>query len=923
MKFKSPIILLFVISGFGKINAQILDVTPAFPTVNDAVTIIYDASEGNGALSGIGQVYAHTGVITDQSTSPTNWLYVQGTWGTADPSVSMTNLGGNLHQITIDLNAFYGFPAGTNVLKLAFVFRNSSGTIVGRSADGSDIFYDVYPSNSGFLAKIFSPDLNPVVNLGDQINIVGKSNQNASLILKDNGVIVSSLSNANMLNYNLNVSTPGSHTVEFIANNGSETIIDSFNYIVNPTLTLIDPPANTKQGLNVLNDSTVVLKLYAPEKNNIYVLGDFNNWQPQLDYHMNLSLDSSTWWLEISNLDSNVKYGYQYYIDGELKLADPLSTLIADPNNDQSISVQTYPSPYNYPSGLTTGFISLFETNTSSFSWQNDNYNKPEKSKLMIYELLVRDFVSTRNYLTLIDTLDYLDNLGINAIQLMPVGEFENNESWGYNPSFHMALDKYYGTPEHFKQFIDACHGRGIAVIMDIALNHAFGQSPMVNMYWDPINQRPAANNPWFNAICPHPPYCWGYDLNHEKQETKDYIDRINKYWIEEFHIDGYRFDYTKGFVNSGANYSNTRINLLKRMADTIWSVNPSAYIILEHWADNNEEKQLADYGMMLWGNVTYDYHQAMKGYSSNLTNGIHTARGWTQPHLITYIESHDEERGMYECLSAGNSTNPSHDVKYLLVALLRAQAAAVTMLTTPGPKMIWQFGELGYDVSIEVPCRTCNKPILWGYWLNVYRKQLYEVYKATLDLRNSQPVFSEGTYAYSLTGPIKKITYDHPSMDVLMLSNFGVQSAPAYAGFPSTGWWYEYFTGDSVNVSNVNMQLNMEPAEYRIYTSVKLDKPFITSTLSYEELTEQNFEIKVFPNPSNDIVNVEIFMNDLGKVNFKIIDEIGRVVLEENKYVSNKETPIILDISKLAPGRYCLLLNANNSYANTNFVKQ
>ena len=148
------------------------------------------------------------------------------------------------------------------------------------------------------------------------------------------------------------------------------------------------------------------------------------------------------------------------------------------------------------------------EPGKTAYNWTNNNFSPPEKKDLIIYELLVRDFVSTHSYQTLIDTLDYLVELGINAIELMPPGEFENNESWGYNPSFHMALDKYYGKTEHFKAFIDSCHGRGIAVINDIVFNQAFGQSPMVNLYWDGVNNKPAANNPWFNEVCPHPPYC-------------------------------------------------------------------------------------------------------------------------------------------------------------------------------------------------------------------------------------------------------------------------------------------------------------------------------------------------------------------------------------------------------------------------------
>jgi 1,4-alpha-glucan branching enzyme len=905
------------------VHAQILDVSPAFPTVDDVVTIIYDASEGNGALSGVGTVYAHTGVITSQSTSPTNWLHVQGTWGTADASVQMTNLGGNLHQITIDIDAFYGFPSTTQVQKLAFVFRNATGTSVGREVDGSDIFYDIYPTNAGFLAKLFSPTSSQVVDLGDAINIVGKSNQNAQLTLKDNGNVLATVSNLNEINHTLNVTNPGEHTIEFTASNGSQTITDSITYIVNPAITYINPPAGTKNGINRLSDTSAIIQLYAPEKNNIYLLGDFNNWTPSISNHMNLSLDSTTWWIQLTNLTPNTTFGYQFFIDGSLKLADPLSERIADPNNDQSIGAITYPNPYAYPTGETTGFISLFETNPTPFNWQHDNYTRPAKSELMVYELLVRDFVAARNYLTLIDTLDYLDSLGINAIELMPVGEFENNESWGYNPSFHMALDKYYGTPEHFKQFVDACHSRGIAVILDIALNHTFGQSPMVNMYWDAVNQRPATNNPWFNAICPHPPYCWGYDLNHEKQATKEYIDRVNRFWLEEYHLDGFRFDYTKGFVNSAAGYSNTRIDILKRMVDTIWNFNPEAYIILEHWADNNEEKQLAEYGMLLWGNLTYDYHQAMKGYSSNFSNGIHTSRGWSVPHLVTYVESHDEERGMFECLTAGNSTNTSHNVKVPNIALLRAQAAAVTMITTPGPKMIWQFGELGYDISIDVPCRTCNKPILWNYWQNVNRRQLYEVYKATLNLRTSQPVFKEGTFSYSLTSPIKKMIYTHPSMDVLVLSNFNVQASQAFAGFTTTGWWYEYFTGDSINVSNVNMQLTLDPAEYRIYTTTKLSQPEITSTVSLEALVDESLPINIFPNPTESQLSITFPTDGISRATIRVVDLSGSVVSQ--KVVTKEEiskSTVVLDVSALKSGNYCVLVETDKGYSNGNFVK-
>jgi hypothetical protein len=215
------------ITSFG----QILSVSPAFPTINDVVTIVYDATEGNGALTGVSPVYAHTGVITGTNLSA--WQYVQGNWGTADAAVLMTSLGNNLFQFTIDIDQFYGFPVGTNINYLSFVFRNASGTIVGRSASGADIFYPVYPVNSGLLAKIFNPETTTALDVNMQLPIMGKANQASTLTLKDNGVILASQTNAIQLNHTLTATTVGNHLLEFVATNGTATVIDSAYYIAN------------------------------------------------------------------------------------------------------------------------------------------------------------------------------------------------------------------------------------------------------------------------------------------------------------------------------------------------------------------------------------------------------------------------------------------------------------------------------------------------------------------------------------------------------------------------------------------------------------------------------------------------------------------------------------------------------------------
>ena len=354
-------IVLMMLDGF--VHAQILEVNPAFPTVNDVVTITYDATQGNAALVGQNQIYAHAGLITSSSTSPTNWQFVQGNWGTVDPEVTMTNIGNNKHTITIDIDQYYGFPAGTNVLKFAFVFRNAAGTVVGRSADGSDIYYNIYPVNAGLQAQFFHPNAGVILDVNEQLSIAAASNQAATLTLKEDGQVLQTLANATQLNYNLTATAAGTHLLEFIADNGTTQVIDSTYFTVNPVVVPQDPTyANLQNGINYINDTTVVLQLFAPQKEHIYVIGDFNNWTPTTNYHMNLSTNNQTWWLEITGLTPGQKYGYQYFIDGSMRLADPMSSIILDPNNDNSINAQTYPNPHPYPTGQTTGFVTLLQT---------------------------------------------------------------------------------------------------------------------------------------------------------------------------------------------------------------------------------------------------------------------------------------------------------------------------------------------------------------------------------------------------------------------------------------------------------------------------------------------------------------------------------------------------------------------------------
>src|SRR5690606_33250185 len=214
-------------------------------------------------------------------------------------------------------------------------------------------------------------------------------------------------------------------------------------------------------------------------------IGSFNNWTVSGNYLMKRdTANPNLYWIEITGLTPQQVYTFQYRTADGVKVADPYSPLVLSPYDDPYINQNAvvYPNLPAYPAGQNFE-VSVIQTGKTPYPWVVTNFSKPAKENLIVYELLVRDFTTEKTWQSLIDKIAYLKSRKINAVELMPVMEFEGNNSWGYNTSFHYALDKAYGTPEKFKEFIDLCHQNGIAVILDIALNHATGRSPLQRMW--------------------------------------------------------------------------------------------------------------------------------------------------------------------------------------------------------------------------------------------------------------------------------------------------------------------------------------------------------------------------------------------------------------------------------------------------------
>lgn len=1008
------LITIFFIGSMSLASGQIVTADPAFPSAGDEVTIFFDATQGTGGLANCNcDVYIHTGVITSESSSSSDWKYVSTEWGQVNADWRLDPVDGqaNLYQFTIgpSIRAYYGVPQGEEIQQMAFVFRNADGSLEGKGDGGVDIFYSVFPEDIMLTTAFLSPGSdNFSIALGQEINVSGSASTEASLSLYDNGDLIAQANDATSLEFTIDVVESGVHTVELIAEAGGASDTSRFVYTASLQAVLTSPSSSlffTSLGANIsvagtsyidahlslydndvlvteldgntlnhtipvndpgahridlvaeldgntattsfgfvvpttpavmaisddVNDgitldpsgTSAIFRLYAPNKSNIYLLGDFNDWLPSNDFQMNKTPDGNTFWVEVTGLVPGEKYAFQYWIDGDFRIADPYSTVVLDPYNDPFIPAETYPDLPAYPMDKTSGIAGLIQPGATEYEWQSNDFESPSKEELVVYELLLRDFIERHDYTTLIDTLDYLEKLGVNAIELLPVNEFEGNISWGYNPSFHMALDKYYGPINEFKRFIDVCHSRGIAVILDVVYNHAFSQSPLARLYWDEGAFQPTAENPWINQVARHP-FNVGYDFNHESAATQKFVDQVMTYWLSEFRIDGFRFDLSKGFtqtnnpndVGAWGNFDQSRIDILRHYANTCWAANPDAYVILEHFANNNEETVLSDDGMMLWGNINHDYNEATMGYSSNLTWGSYQARGWNDPNLVTYMESHDEERLMFKNLEFGNSSG-SYNVKDFQTALRRIELGAAFFYTIPGPKMLWQFGELGYEFSINYcqdgtindNCRVDPKPIRWDYLDNEDRQRLYDRTSAMIHLKTEYEAFNTTDFDLFVSGFQKRIFLFHETMDVAVQGNFNMNITQITNPFPHDGWWYEYFTGDSLLVENAGQPIAFFPGEYRIYTTARLAAPPGGHVTGNYEVVDNAFQLKLVPNPSSGQVTVNYALEESGQVQLEVYNLLGQL-LEQQQLGHQTDGLYTYDLKgQLVPGTYVVKL--------------
>ncbi|MDN3606824.1 alpha-amylase family glycosyl hydrolase [Kaistella yonginensis] len=833
-------------------------VNPTTFEETEAITVTFTVNENSFGVATSHALYLWAWSVDSSAISadsPTN-----GTWTVSNAVNKLTyvssSAGMGTYTYTMNtVKSFYGNRANP-LAKIGFLVKTLSGSV-----KSQDILLNV----GKFQFNLTNPTQGStnIVSTGTVLNITGTSSLPANFVVKANGTPVYTSSAASTaLNFPYTVTQDAAMEVVATDAVGGTVVTKSFTVALSIPVQTAAIPAYMRQGISYdpADPTKVGLAIYAPLKQFVHVIGSFNNWSVNGNFLMKRdTANPDLYWLEVSGLTAQQVYTFQYRMSDGVKVADPFSTLVLSPDDDPWINQygNVYPNLPAYPAGQSFD-VSVIQTAKPAYNWTVTNFTKPAKENLIVYELLVRDFTTEKTWQSLIDKISYLKSLNINAVELMPVMEFDGNNSWGYNTGFHYALDKTYGTPEKFKEFIDVCHQNGIAVILDIALNHATGRSPLARMWMiDPDGDgygNPAANSPYFNQVAKHS-YSVFNDFNHSTSATKYYVERVLEQWINEYKVDGFRWDLTKGFTQNCTSgndsctngYQQDRVDILKAYADKQWSYDPTSYIIFEHLGTDAEEAQWANYkiaegkGVMMWDKQTTPYNQNTMGYAtdSNFNRVKYSAHGFTDRRAVSYGESHDEERLMYKNITFGTSSG-AYDVKNLATALERQKAYGAVFLTVPGPKMIWQFAELGFDKSIytcengtvntendTIPgdCKLDKKPSAFGlaYDVDTSRKSVYEVWAKILALRLSNDVFNTKTFTVESGNLMPRIYISNAATastlkNVVVLANFTLTAQNIVPDFPYTGNWVNLMDNNSLSVTSTTAPITIEAGGFRIF---------------------------------------------------------------------------------------------------------
>ena len=586
-----------------------------------------------------------------------------------------------------------------------------------------------------------------------------------------------------------------------------------------------------------------------------------------------------TWWTEISM--PNGTYDYEYLLLSGVKLPDPLSRMIVDGKTRIEIG----------PGGVSTA---------DDYEWQSNGYVRPGMDTLVIYELHIDDFAANGyaqgTFLDVAEKLDYLKNLGINAIELMPITDVNWPHNWGYDPNHHLALKELYGTPEDLKYLVDQAHLRGIAVILDMVWNHVRSDGPLWKIQPD------YSLNPYIKVWTELNPNetqeSWGaQDLDHFNPRTVDYVNQVNKIFVDEYRIDGFRFDAARYI---GWTTSQPDLGLLG-WTSALHSHDPTViqtieYLPIHNWLLQNLEHtgMTSAWFDSFHDNIKNDVHGQLYSTTTIMKQivELHEYDSGSTPYsdrnqVIKFMISHDEQSVIQEMVEFSNYT--------LSQARERDKFYATILFTSLGVPMLLQGQEFGFKSGWLDDNGNGNwdeekldyRPLDWDLVDTDAGQNHLEHYKNLISLRKSNPAFSKGTFfdlwRYSNQRVVvygyKDERQEAENDQVVVIANFSSSNKTiTNVPFLSAGQWYNALSpGDDLYTSDGNYGEYMIPAKS---AAVYTNNEYQLNIDQKASLMPEDFLIlSNYPNPFNSQTTIEIQAPNNLAGTLKIFDVSGRLV--------------------------------------------
>jgi 1,4-alpha-glucan branching enzyme len=455
----------------------------------------------------------------------------------------------------------------------------------------------------------------------------------------------------------------------------------------------------------------------------------------------------------------------------------------------------------------------------NGYAWQSNNFQMPAWTSIVAYEMHIGTFhVPTGaalpgTFATATAKLDHLQALGVNVLALMPTNEFAGDISWGYNPAHPFSVESSYGGPDALKAFVDAAHQRGIAVMGDVVFNH-FGPQDMDLWQYDGWSTSSNTGGIFFyedaNASTP-----WGARPNYGRGEVRTYIKENTMMWLEEFRLDGLRFDGTK-FMRL-RDYAGPEIpdgwSMLQWCNESADAQFPGKLMVAEDLGDNAWITKTtgaggAGFDSQWDGSFAFPVRSALEAASDSsrdmfaVRDAINKNFNGSMQQRVIYTENHDEVANgrsrVPETIWPGNAGS--------WFSRKRSTLGAALVMTAPGIPMIFQGQEFLEDGYFAAEDRLdWNKATTYG--------KVTDLYRTLIRLRRNLDGTSRGlsgafTNVFHVNNNAKVLGFHRwqnggAGDDVVVLTNFSNVSYPNYrVGLPRGGLWRVRFNSDSTAYS-------------------------------------------------------------------------------------------------------------------------